>query len=103
MPLAGAAYPFTAVLIGAAPDQAGVYGLWENAGLIYIGRAGGRRSTLRAHLIAHFSGEHGPWTRRATHYRWELALNPRERELELLREYEESFQRLPRCNQRPAR
>ena len=103
MPLGGPIYPFTVVLIGSSPNAAGVYGLWENEELIYIGRADGGRSTVRGRLVAHYAGEHDPWTQRATHYRWELCASPLARELELLQEYEASFRRLPRCNQRPAR
>jgi len=103
MAIAGPSYPFTAVLIGGAPSEAGVYALWENEELIYIGRADGGRSTIRERLVSHHAGEHGPWTQRATHYRWELSLRPLARELELLEEYQAAFQRLPRCNQRPAR
>ena len=103
MPVSGPAYPFTAVLIGGAPNSAGVYALWENEELIYIGRADGGRGTVRGRLVAHYAGEHDPWTQRATHYRWELCASPLARELELLQEYGLAFRRLPRCNQRPAR
>jgi hypothetical protein len=37
-------------------------------------------------------------TASATHYGWEITSNPRAREVELLREYETSHGRLPRCN-----
>jgi hypothetical protein len=103
MPISGSAYPFTAMLIAGAPSEAGVYALWENAELIYIGRALGGRSTIRGRLVDHFSGADGPWTQRATHYRWELCPQPEARELELLQEYEARFHRLPRCNRGAAR
>jgi len=98
VPLAGAHFPFTPTLIGASPDEAGVYALWSGEELLYIGRANGRRSTIRALLIDHLSGLHGPCTQRSTHYQWELHLRPETRELELLEEYRNKYQRLPRCN-----
>lgn len=98
MALSGGLFPFTTILVGAAPDEAGVYALWKGEELLYIGRAMGRRSTIRALLIDHLAGLHGPCTRRSSHYQWELSPRPEAREAELLEEYRTQFRRLPRCN-----
>ena len=50
-------------------------------------------------LIAHLKGERGPCTKDATHYGWELSQNPKQRELELLKEYAERHRSYPRCNE----
>ena len=34
-------WPFRAALLDDAPDTAGVYALWDNATLLYVGRANG--------------------------------------------------------------
>lgn len=93
-------FPFSATLIAGAPEDAGVYALWAEGEIIYIGFALGRSETIRSRLVDHFSGTAGPCTRRATHYSWEISLKPAEREAFLLREYQERFARLPRCNAR---
>ena len=98
MAIAGKQFPFTAILVAGAPNDAGVYALWENGELLYIGRANGGRSTVRTLLIDHLAGLHGPCTQRATHYQWEISLTPELREVELLEEYHAQFRRLPRCN-----
>ena len=98
MPLTHKPLPFVPALVAGAPNEAGVYALWGNEELLYIGRANGARSTIRALLIDHLAGLHGPCSQRATHYQWELSLAPEAREVELLEEYRARFQRLPRCN-----
>ena len=91
-------FPFTGRLIAGAPEEPGVFVLWENGEVIYIGHAQGRGMTIRCRLVDHFTGNGSPCTRRASHYSWEISLRPAERELELLEEYRSSHARLPRCN-----
>jgi hypothetical protein len=101
MPIASPRYAFNAIMIAGAPPDPGVYALWEGDELIYYGRALGNDVTIQLRLREHL--EHGlRCTSGATHYGWEIAANPRQREAELLREYQESHGRLPRCNARPA-
>ena len=94
----GRKFPFTGVLVAAAPEEAGVYILWQDEEIIYIGRAAGRGTTIRSRLVDHFSGREGPCTRHTTHYSWELSRDPSAREAQLLEEYRTSFRRVPRCN-----
>ncbi len=91
-------FPFTARLVAGAPEEAGVYALWQDGEIIYIGHAQGRDVTIRSQLVDHFTGTLSPCTRRATHYSWEISLQPARREDELLREYQLRNARLPRCN-----
>lgn len=99
MPIASPRYAFTAIMISGAPPDPGVFALWEKDELIYYGRALGDGATIQSRLREHLeTGAHG--TVGATHYGWEIAANPRQREAELLREYEHSHGRLPRCNAR---
>lgn len=91
-------YAFTRIVISGAPDDAGVYALWEGEELVYYGRAEGANagggSTIRSRLLAHYY--EGP--QRPTHYSWEICKDPAAREAELLAEHELRFGRLPRHN-----
>jgi excinuclease UvrABC nuclease subunit len=100
MPIPRELFPFTARLIAGAPEEPGVYVLWEDGEITYIGHAQGRGATIRSRLVDHFSGTHSPCTRRATHYSWEISLKPAAREAALLEEYQQANARLPRCNAR---
>jgi hypothetical protein len=97
MPIASPRYALTASMVQGAPPDPGVYVLWERDELIYYGRALGGGVTLQSRLREHLEGD-GGCTGRATHYGWEITSNPRAREAELLREYQRSHGRLPRCN-----
>ena len=98
MPFAGGRYRFTRSMVEGAPADPGVYALWEADELIYYGRASGTLKSIQFALLEHLSGRAGPCTQRATHYGWEIILDPATREAELLAEYRAAFNRLPRCN-----
>jgi hypothetical protein len=92
-------YRFARLVLLGAPDDAGVYSLWDGEELIYYGRAaGGPDGTIRTRLLDHFHGRVDEPTRRATHYSWELCADPVGREADLLREFRTAFGRPPRCN-----
>jgi hypothetical protein len=96
--LGGAAVPerryrFARLVIAGAPEDAGIYTLWEYDEIVYYGRADGGSSTIRSRLEEHFRAG-----MRATHYAWELCRDPAAREAELLGEHERAFGRLPRFN-----
>lgn len=93
-------YPFTGWAIAGAPDDPGVYALWKNSELIYIGSASPGGATIRSRLVDHFAEHSQDGGYLATEYSWELSRNPRIRELELLEEYRAEHNRLPRLNAR---
>lgn len=99
MAFGGGRYRFTRSMVEGAPADPGVYALWENDELIYYGRATGGDLHIQSALFEHLDGRAGRCTERATHYGWEISLDPAEREAELLAEYQNTFKRLPRCNQ----
>jgi hypothetical protein len=86
-------YRFTRLVIAGAPEDPGVYALWDGEELIYYGRG-----IIRQRLLDHFLGRVDPLTRRATHYGWEICRNPAVREAELLAEHQRMFGRPPRLN-----
>ena len=96
-PAPGRRYRFARLVLLGAPEDAGVYSLWDGEEVIYYGRAaGGPGATIRARLLDHFHGKADP--ARATHYSWEVCRDPVAREADLLREFTISFGRLPRGN-----
>ncbi len=99
MPFGGGRYRFTRSMVEGAPADPGVYALWEDEELIYYGRASSSTITIQFALLEHLSGRAGPCTGRATHYGWEITVDPVAREAELLAEYKATFKRLPRCNE----
>jgi hypothetical protein len=94
-------YRFTRIVIAGAPEEPGVYALWDGEEVIYYGRADGKGadggSTLRSRLLAHYYEDQR--RTRPTHYSWEVCQNPAAREAELLREHEAAFGRRPRGNE----
>jgi hypothetical protein len=94
MPIASPKYALTQTMVAGAPDDPGVYALWEHDEVIYYGHARGSGATIQSCLQQHLAS--GKCS--ATHYGWEISANPPARELELLREFEKAHRRLPRCN-----
>jgi hypothetical protein len=81
-------YRFTRIVIAGAPDNTGVYTLWDEEELVYCGHG-----MIRSRLQDHFSAGV-----QATHYGWELCADPLAREAELLAEHRRVFGRPPRLN-----
>lgn len=94
MPIASPHYRFSSIIVHGAPEQAGVYALWQDDEMIYLGRA----VSIRQRLVDHLQRSDSPCTNEATHYTWELALRPETREAELLEQFRQRHGRLPRCN-----
>lgn len=87
-------------MVAGSPEEPGLYALWRADELIFLGRAS-TGATIRARLTEHLDAP-CPCTEGATHYSWELSLQPAAREAEVLREFQARFGRLPRCNDRAA-
>jgi hypothetical protein len=81
-------YKFTRIVLQGAPDEPGVYALWDGDEVVYYGRGTAIRSSLLDHLER----------TAATHYSWEVCGDPATREAELLRAYERMNGRPPRNN-----
>jgi hypothetical protein len=84
-------YKFTRMVLQGAPEEPGVYALWDGDELVYYGRAV-NGDTIRAELLDHLDRTH------ATHYSWEVCTDPATREAELLRDYRRIYGREPRDN-----
>ena len=90
-------HPFTETNINlCATDQGGVYGLYNSALMvIYYGSC---LYSIKVRLRSHFSGAEGNDTQRAIYFNFEIAPNPKQREEELLMEYQRIYGKLPKCN-----
>ncbi len=89
--------PFTPSLIAAAPDTLGVFALWQNGGVIYLGKACAGSATIRKALSEQFTARrlnHGG----ALRCSWEVAEDPDRRHGELLREFEFAHRCVPLWN-----
>ncbi len=89
-------WTFSATVLAYAPEEPGVYAVWKDDEVVYIGHAK-RGFGLRQALTEHFEGRI-ECTRGATHYSWEITLIPEKREQKVLEEYREARGSLPRCN-----
>jgi len=92
-PELGRRYNFNRMVIAGAPNEPGVYTLWQGEEVIYYGRAQGE-ATIRIRLMEHYREAAG-----ATHYSWEISRLPAARESELLEQFKQAFGRLPRLNE----
>ena len=89
--------PFTQSLIDAAPDTLGVFALWQNGGVIYLGKASAGAATIRKALAEQFQARR--WSSSAPlRCSWEVADDPDQRHSELLREFEEAHRCAPLWN-----
>jgi hypothetical protein len=91
-------YRFKRIVIAGAPDDPGVYALWDGEEVVYYGRADGGDATIRSRLLDLYYAD----PKRATHYSWEICKDPAAREAELLAEHERSYGCPPRLNGKAA-
>jgi hypothetical protein len=89
--------PFTEALIRVAPDTTGVFALWQNGGVIYLGKASAGAATIRnalsAQLEARKLGENA-----LIRCSWEVVDDADTRHRELLHEFESAHHCLPIWN-----
>jgi hypothetical protein len=90
-------FPLIESLIAAAPDTTGVFALWQNGGVIYLGKASAGAATIRNALSAQFEA------RRlnelvVTRCSWEVVEDADGRHRELLHEFEAAHHCLPLWN-----
>jgi hypothetical protein len=98
MPIRKPKYKLTRTMVEAAPHEQGLYALWEDDELIYLGLAA-TSATIRERLTEHLGRRLCPCAQKATYYSWELSLRPAAREVEILEEFFAQFGRMPRCNE----
>jgi hypothetical protein len=89
---------FSEATVACAPASSGVYFLYRGERLIYIGIAV-HGTGIRQELEKHLAGRHGPRTRAATAFEYELTRDPVVASREyLLAHMAHNRGRLPLCN-----
>jgi hypothetical protein len=89
--------PFTPALIEVAPDTVGVFALWQNGGVIYLGKACAGPATIRKALAEQYKARQ--WNSNdSLRCSWEVADDPDRRHSELLREFEAAHHCAPIWN-----
>jgi hypothetical protein len=83
-----------AALVATAPDTPGVYELWDDDELMYVGATRGEHPSLRRELVERLLDHDSV----ATHFSWEISYDPAARERELLAEYTLQYHRAPPLN-----
>lgn len=87
---------FNPEYVAQAPQEPGVYGLFEGSELIYVGSASSDHS-IRDCLRRHLDGE---CTKVATHYACEVTPRASALETEILAGFKQLIGRAPRCQQK---
>ncbi len=82
------------------PEQSGVFTLYEEGQLIFIGRADGSGHTIRSVVSDHKEGRIGSCTQQFDHYTREATTNVALRYRELLQRHARKYHRFPKCNDR---
>ena len=89
--------PFTKSLIEASPDTTGVFALWQDGGVIYLGKASAGAATIRNALSGQFEAR--KWGSLVSiRCSWEVVDDADERHRELLHEFEAAHHCLPLWN-----
>jgi hypothetical protein len=88
---------FIASLVFISPETPGIFELWDDEELVYVGSTGRPDESIRNCLIRYLStegaGDHPP-----THFSWEVSYRPTNRRHELLVEFQALNKRPPRLN-----
>lgn len=96
---ASSRYPFTREGLDIAPRSPGIYGLFYEGQVIYVGStATDPARTIHASLSAHLHGAHGDCTASAMRYSWAITLSSAVEAAQILEEYETEHGCLPHCH-----
>ena|ERR1700730_6358444 len=96
--MSGTRYAFTLEGIRIAPPATGVYCLWDDEELIYVGQTSSGAS-IQSALTAHCFGMFSACTQKATHFSFEVCPGSEvEREADFLKEHQKVFGEVPRCH-----
>jgi hypothetical protein len=90
-------FPFNRDTIASAPEDTGVFVLWEGTEITRVGLAPSPEGGIKAELLALIE-RRNVCSCTPTHYSWLFAREPLTVASELLREHSRHFRDLPRCN-----
>lgn len=97
MPITDARYKALSLEnVDKSPRKRGVYALYVDKQLVFLGSAAGKQDTIRSRLRSHLT----PVPTAAMQYKREKAADPDARLKDLLEEYQASHGKLPERNRR---
>jgi hypothetical protein len=105
MPIANRHWTFSPLVVSGAPEEPGVYALFEDDEIIYYGCAvqGSTIQSALREIMTRIREGRASCLQRVNRYTWEITYRPRLREADLLHEFELANEHAPRCNQAPLR
>jgi len=95
LPIGGRLFAFDAAGVARAPEEPGVFALYEGKELVYYGHA---VESVRSRIQAMYDAREESCVRLAVLYSFEICDQPEQRELELVREYQIAHGKRPKCN-----
>lgn len=91
-------YPFLRAFVEQAPEQSGVYALFDAQGdAIYIGCALAREGGIRRALLGNLKARPRACAAVPANYTWEMAFTPGAREAQLISSFVGQHARMPQC------
>ena len=101
MPISSRRWTFNPLVLSGAPQEPGVYALYENDEVVYYGCAlqGSTIHSALHEILERVEAGSAGCLQNVNRYTWEINYRPRLREAELLREFEQAHEHRPRCNE----
>ena len=99
MPFGEKIFPANRTNLDSLPDSPGVFTLYKDGELIFIGYADGANHTVKSRIMDHKEGREVPLTQLFDHYTREVTSNVLVRYHELMHNYARKYHRWPRGNE----
>ncbi len=99
MPFGEKIFPANQTNLDSLPESPGVFTLYKDGTLIFIGYANGDSQTIRSQIMGHKEGREVPLTKLFDHYTREVTPNVVVRYRELMQNYARKYHRWPKGNE----
>ncbi len=99
MPFGEKLFPATRTNLDSLPESAGVFTLYKDGALIFIGYADGTSHTVKSRIMDHKEGREVPLTQLFDHYTREITPNVVVRYRELMQHYAQKYHQWPKGNE----
>lgn len=99
MPFSEKIFPANQTNLDSLPESPGVFTLYRDGTLIFIGYADGGSQTIKSQIMGHKEGREVPLTKQFDHYTREATPNVVVRYRELMQNYARKYHRWPKGNE----
>ena len=99
MPFGEKIFPANRTNLDSLPNSPGVFTLYKDGELIFIGYADGASNTIKSRIMDHKEGREVPLTQQFDHYTREVTPNVVVRYRELMHQYAHKYHRWPKGNE----